>query len=208
MQALNILFHEKNDANFFRVRESFFTQDSFERMSGALEVWKGIFQSFRCGPGRALLNVDTAVAVMHARGDLIDLSIKHLGLRDVAELGRLDDKLHRKVVRLLKSLRVVVTHRGDRGRNYDNRIRDVTRQGACEITFNTNEDNPDKPTETENVASYFEKRYNLRLKYPKLPCVDLGKKGKMPMELCELSPGQKYSKKLNPTQVSLMHSRY
>lgn len=59
LQCLNILFHEKNDPKFLRIRESFFTHDNFTKLSGGLEIYKGIFQSVRCGVGKMLLNVDT-----------------------------------------------------------------------------------------------------------------------------------------------------
>lgn len=64
LQCLNILFHEKNDPQFLRIRESFFKHDTFVNLSGGLEIYKGIFQSVRCGVGRMLLNVDTVCNTM------------------------------------------------------------------------------------------------------------------------------------------------
>lgn len=201
MQALNVLFHEKNDARFLRVRESFFTVDKFVKLAGGLEIFKGIFQSVRCAPNRLLLNVDTAVAVMHERGNLIDLCAKFLGLRNNEELNKLSPQQQKKLQRALKGLRIGWVHRGERGESRSVKIKDLTPQGANQIMFDRFADNPDKPTERISVATYFEQHYNCRLKYPGLPCVIIQKDSKLPIEVCLLHPGQKYSKKLDPIQV-------
>lgn len=67
-----------------------------------------------------------------------------------------------------------------------------------------NADNPDKPTEEVTVAEYFFKAYNVRLRFPGLPCVIVQKDNKLPMEVCGLVPGQRYSHKLGPLQVAEM----
>lgn len=204
MQALNILFHEKNDPKFLRIRESFFTHDKFSLLSGGLEVYKGIFQSIRCGPGKMLLNVDQAVSVMHERGSLINLCVKFLNLRDPSDLNNLSPQNQRKLARTVKGLRVRMVHRGERGLNKEFKIKNITSEGANKIFFDQFVDNPDKETKKINVAVYFEERYNYRLKYPNLPCVIVLKDSKVPMEVCELIPGQRFSRKLGPVQVAEM----
>lgn len=123
LQCLNILFHEKNDSKFLKIRESFFTHDTYTKLTGGLEIYKGIFQSVRFGVGQLLLNVDTAVAVMHERGSLISLCVKHLGLRDEGELNNLSPQNQRKLQRVVKGLRIYWTHRGDRGLSRDTKIK-------------------------------------------------------------------------------------
>lgn len=123
LQCLNILFHEKNDPKFSKIRESFFTHDTFTKLTGGLEIYRGIFQSVRVGSGRMLLNVDTAVAVMHERGNLVSLCVKLLGLRDEGELTNLSPQNQRKLLRAVKGLRIFWTHRGDRGLTKDIKIK-------------------------------------------------------------------------------------
>jgi hypothetical protein len=54
-----------------------------------------------------------------------------------------------------------------------------------------------------NVATYFLETYNMKLKYPHLPCISVGDPKNpicFPMEVCILSQGQRYGKKLTPNQ--------
>ncbi|KAJ8602753.1 hypothetical protein MRB53_042380 [Persea americana] len=200
IQALNILVHEKNDPRFLRIRESFFTHDSFVKLSGGLEIYKGIFQSVRCGPGKMLLNVDTAVAVMHERGSLADMIAKFLNCRNPDELNNLSAQNQKKVARIVKGLRIGWIHRGERGLTRNVKIKGVTPAGADKTFFEQFADNPEKESVKISVATYFEKHHNRRLKFPGLPCVIVQKDNKIPMEVCIVHPGQKYSKKLDPIQ--------
>lgn len=204
LQCLNILFHEKNDPKFLRIRESFFTHDTFSKLTGGLEVYKGIFQSVRCGVGRVLLNIDTAVSVMHQRGSLITLCTKFLGLRSEDELNNLSPQNQRKLKRVVKGLRVCWTHRGEKGFTKDIKIKDITDKGANQLKFMLNADDPAGNSEEITVAAYFKRVYNITLRYPGLPCVIVLKNNHLPMEVCMLLPGQRYSKKLGPIQVAEM----
>lgn len=204
LQCLNLLFHEKNDAKFLKIKESFFSHDTFVGLSGGLEIYKGIFQSARCGVGRVLLNVDTAVAVMHERGSLIKFCVKFLHLQDPGELNNLTPQSQRKLKRIVKGLRIFWTHRGERGREKDVKIKDITAQGANQMKFVLESVDPDKQAEEITVADYFQRVYNLPLRYPNLPCVIVQKNNQLPMEVCELLPGQRFSGKLGPSQVAEM----
>ena len=66
-----------------------------------------------------------------------------------------------------------------------------------------------KDRETGKVSSgvtirqYFQKKYNIYLNKPWLPLIDAGKKGGVyPMEVCQMTAGQSYRRKLNEDQVS------
>jgi hypothetical protein len=58
------------------------------------------------------------------------------------------------------------------------------------------------------VEQYFEKKYNMKLKYPReIPVVDIGGKNRsnyLPAELCEIEPGQPYLGKLNANETANM----
>jgi len=57
------------------------------------------------------------------------------------------------------------------------------------------------------VAKYFADKYHLQLKYPHLPCLQVGQEQKhtyLPPEVCNIVPGQRCIKKLTDTQTSTM----
>lgn len=57
------------------------------------------------------------------------------------------------------------------------------------------------------VTKYFYDKYHMQLKYPHLPCLQVGQEQKhtyLPPEVCNIVPGQRCIKKLTDTQTSLM----
>lgn len=57
------------------------------------------------------------------------------------------------------------------------------------------------------VAKYFFDKYRIQLKYPHLPCLQVGQEQKhtyLPPEVCEIVSGQRCIKKLTDTQTSTM----
>uniref|UniRef100_A0A3Q3JD61 Eukaryotic translation initiation factor 2C 4 n=1 Tax=Monopterus albus TaxID=43700 RepID=A0A3Q3JD61_MONAL len=57
------------------------------------------------------------------------------------------------------------------------------------------------------VAQYFKQKYNLQLKYPHLPCLQVGQEQKhtyLPLEVCNIVAGQRCIKKLTDNQTSTM----
>uniref|UniRef100_A0A670IZA3 Argonaute RISC component 1 n=1 Tax=Podarcis muralis TaxID=64176 RepID=A0A670IZA3_PODMU len=103
----------------------------------------------------------------------------------------------------LLCLKVEVTHCGQMKRKY--RVCNVTRRPASHQTF---------PLQLESgqtvectVAQYFKQKYNLQLKYPHLPCLQVGQEQKhtyLPLEVCNIVAGQRCIKKLTDNQTSTM----
>ncbi|XP_016367189.1 protein argonaute-1-like [Sinocyclocheilus rhinocerous] len=103
----------------------------------------------------------------------------------------------------LTGLKVEVTHCGQMKRKY--RVCNVTRRPASHQTF---------PLQLESgqtvectVAQYFKQKYNLQLKYPHLPCLQVGQEQKhtyLPLEVCNIVAGQRCIKKLTDNQTSTM----
>lgn len=57
------------------------------------------------------------------------------------------------------------------------------------------------------VTKYFYDKYHMQLKYPHLPCLQVGQEQKhtyLPPEVCNIVPGQRCIKKLTDTQTSTM----
>ena len=57
------------------------------------------------------------------------------------------------------------------------------------------------------VAKFFLDKYGIKLRYPGLPCLQVGQEHKhtyLPMEVCKIVPGQRCLKKLTDMQTSTM----
>ncbi|POY69894.1 hypothetical protein BMF94_7105, partial [Rhodotorula taiwanensis] len=52
------------------------------------------------------------------------------------------------------------------------------------------------------IAQYFKQFYNVTLRRPDYPCISVSKIARWPLELCNVEPGQKWTKKLDPAQTA------
>ena len=112
-----------------------------------------------------------------------------------------------KCERLLKGIKVMVTHRGEMRRKY--KINGFTHIGADETFFRFS-----RPTEEGemvekdiSVTDYFLTQYNVQLRFPFLPCLKVGSTQRtvlLPLEVCDIVPGQRYIRKLNEQQTAQM----
>jgi eukaryotic translation initiation factor 2C len=126
---------------------------------------------------------------------------KVLGRMSASDLRNpITDKERIKLEKSLKGLKVFVTHRGHIRRKY--RIARITPTPANRTMFPMGDTGVE-----ESVANYFMTKYNTQLYFPHLPCLIVGDPSKMvylPMEVCEVVPGQRHLRKLNERQVSLV----
>ncbi|KAI8055964.1 ribonuclease H-like domain-containing protein [Syncephalis plumigaleata] len=94
-------------------------------------------------------------------------------------------------------IKVHVTHRqGIKPRCI---IDKLTPKGASDTVFNVGETG-----QTTNVAAYFAKQYNYRLRYPQLPCIVTKKKTFFPLEVCMIEPNQRVPHQLSDIQLAAM----
>uniref|UniRef100_A0A8B9F4B6 Protein argonaute-1 n=1 Tax=Amazona collaria TaxID=241587 RepID=A0A8B9F4B6_9PSIT len=108
-----------------------------------------------------------------------------------------------KMMLNIDGLKVEVTHCGTMRRKY--RVCNVTRRPASHQTFPLQLENGQ--TVERTVAQYFREKYNLQLKYPHLPCLQVGQEQKhtyLPLEVCNIVAGQRCIKKLTDNQTSTM----
>ncbi|KAI7996692.1 Polygalacturonase [Camellia lanceoleosa] len=92
-----------------------------------------------------------------------------------------------------------LTHRED-GKRY--KISGVSAQPTSQLTFAR-----DDMDAKISVIQYFRERYHINLKFAYLPALQAGSDLKpvyLPMELCKIVEGQRYSKKLNEKQVTAL----
>jgi hypothetical protein len=161
-------------------------------ISGGLEVWGGFFYSLRAETGKMLLNVDSSSTAFYAPGPVLD-AVRHV-IQDSTVPPMLSLYQRKAVESLLRGACVEVTHRGA-GFSSKYQVRGLGRT-AEEVTFQ------DQDGRQSNVADYFSAKYNLKLRYPKLPCLFVGTNENqiyLPMEVCEVPDGQRYAHKLNET---------
>ncbi|KAG2527412.1 hypothetical protein BBO99_00002862 [Phytophthora kernoviae] len=128
-----------------------------------------------------------ATTVFYAPGDLMALAMSALNVRSATDVQHLSERDMKNLAHTLRKVEVTPKHRKDRKRA----IFGVS-PGRADRTV------VDIKGETMSVADYFMRRYNTPLRYPNLPLVNVGSKkvGRenwLPIELCEVAPGQRCS---------------
>jgi len=200
IMALDVILRNQPSLVFTPIGRSFFNREDYQSAYGGIEFWRGYYQSVRPGNGKIFINMDTAASTFYEPVKVINLLTKALG-RDERDIrGPLSPNDLMKVERELKNLRIIATHTGGKKRKY--KITGLTTVPADELKFNIG-----KTDKQETVYNYFQTRYNMRLQYPYLPCIIADNPKKhiyIPIEVCVLSEGQKYNKKLNEKQTSDM----
>ena len=198
ISALEVILRHPLVQSNIVVGRSLYNGENSQRISGGLEVWKGYFMSIRPGAGRLLLNVDTTVTAFYAPGKCIELVSQFLRVRPGDMIKSVNEQETRQLEQLFRNLKVLPTHRPGSTRRY--RVIGLTRDPARECKFESEEG----PT---NVFAYFQKKYNIVLKEPDLPCFVVGSKERsvfLPIECCDIPAGQRFLRKLGEEQTSDM----
>ncbi|RIB10666.1 Piwi domain-containing protein [Gigaspora rosea] len=198
IMALDVLVRHQPSMSYNTVGRSFYTPEGSQALFGGVEVWQGYYQSVRPAPNMMMINIDLSATAFFEGGPLVQLVLKLLGRRNADELRRgITDRDRSKLEKSLKKLKIKVTHRGDTVAKRRFRILKITNTPASATKF----DVEGQPTD---VASYFQKTYNMRLNYPFLPCVVIRKENYLPMEVCDVIEGQRHTRKLNEKQTADM----
>ncbi|RIA92803.1 Piwi domain-containing protein [Glomus cerebriforme] len=187
---LNTVLNYKPRNNFAVVKRGVFPESNNrpKYLYGGIELKTGFCQSMRPGWGYMVVNIDICAAVFHPHGSLLDYVVKILGKRNVEELRRgINDNERRCLERSFKGLQIKVIHRGEKQQKY--KIERLTSQAADFTTFTNKKEGVEM-----NVADYFAQTYNHSLKFKSLPCIVVKKNLFIPIEVCDILPGQKYEK--------------
>ncbi|MCD9641208.1 argonaute 5 [Datura stramonium] len=198
IQALDVVLRATPSVKYEVVGRSFFhnTLGEYGVLTDGLEYWKGYYQSLRPTQMGLSLNIDMSARAFYESIYVSEYVFRYLNLRDphrfMSDLDRM------KVKKVLKGVKVEVRHQGIR--RY--RISGVSAQPVKEIMFSV-----DGTEIRTSVADYFRQKYNIVLRYPMLPAIQAGSSSKpvyLPMEICSIVPGQRYTKMLNGRQVTEM----
>uniref|UniRef100_I1PEF1 Piwi domain-containing protein n=1 Tax=Oryza glaberrima TaxID=4538 RepID=I1PEF1_ORYGL len=181
---------------YVSISRSFFSQ-SFGHggeIGSGTECWRGYYQSLRPTQMGLSLNIDISATAFYKAQPVMDFAVQYLNIRDVSR--RLSDQDRIKLKKALKGVQIVATHWKEKSIRY--KITGIPSAPMNELMF-------DLDGNRISVVQYFKKQYNYSLKHVNWPCLQAGSDSRpkyLPMEVCSILEGQRYSKKLNEHQVT------
>ncbi|CAL4943701.1 unnamed protein product [Urochloa decumbens] len=196
IQALDIALRQCPSARYVSISSSFFSRAFGHggEIGSGVECWRGYYQSLRATQMGLSLNIDISATAFYKAQPIIDFALEYLNIRDTSR--RLTDQDRIKLKKALKGVRVVATHRRDISMRY--KIMGLTSIPLNDLKF-------DQDGTMVSVVEYFKCQYNYCLKYIHWPCLQAGSDSRpiyLPMEVCNILEGQRYSRKLNERQVT------
>ncbi|XP_038974733.1 protein argonaute MEL1-like isoform X2 [Phoenix dactylifera] len=198
IQALDVVLRVYPSENYVTVARSFFSPEFGNRspIGGGLECWRGYYQSLRPTQMGLSLNIDIAATSFYMDMEVVRFALEYLEIQDTR--SPLSYSNIEKLNKALKGLKIEVTHRQDSRQQF--RIRGITSLPLKELKFPLNDQETKKP-----VLDYFREKYNYKLRLVSWPCLQAGSDNKpiyLPMEVCKIVQGQRYSKKLKDEQAT------
>ncbi|CAH1728334.1 unnamed protein product [Chironomus riparius] len=174
-------------------RAVFFVPNRKSDLGDGMELWLGLFQSAILGRAKIYLNVDVLHKAFPSALPVVDL------LRTTDRDGRISDIPHsldqRGRDRLEEFLQMLsVGYRLNRNEPYKTYGFNGLGDEASKAKFEHN-------GKQITVQQYFENEKKIRLRFPNLPVLWVGSKVKktyLPIEFCEVPPGQATNKKCTP----------
>ncbi|KZV25671.1 protein argonaute 1 [Dorcoceras hygrometricum] len=200
LQVLDIVLRELPTSRYSPVGRSFYSPDLGRRqpLGEGLESWRGFYQSIRPTQMGLSLNIDMSSTAFIEPLPVIDFVNQLLNM-DVSARP-LSDSDRVKIKKALRGVKVEVTHRGNMRRKY--RISGLTSQATRELTFPVDESGTLK-----SVVQYFQETYGFVIQHTQWPCLQVGNSQRpnyLPMEVCKIVEGQRYSKRLNERQITAL----
>ncbi|RZC57943.1 hypothetical protein C5167_005254 [Papaver somniferum] len=198
--VLDVVLRQEPTAKYPAIARSFYSPTFGRRQSlgEGLEIWRGFYQSIRPTQMGLSLNVDMSSTAFIEALPVIEY-VSRLLNRDIK--GRpMTDSDRVKIKKALRGVKVQVTHRGNMRRKYC--ISGITASATCELTFPVD----DKGT-LRSVVQYFQETYNVALQHTSWPCLIVGNQRNpnyMPMEVCNIVEGQRYTKRLSERQITAL----
>lgn len=197
--VVDAIFCHYNSKMYLKVGPKYFDTSDRIKLSNCSEVYKGYNQVTHLVQNGSVINLDYAVGIFIDNMQVPQFIEKLLNCYGkIFDLNRYEDRegnccLDQKQIRQIKgellNYKVVCNHQGY---NREYKIMDISSQSSCEMKFK------DKNGKSIYVIDYFLNQYNIKLKYPSLPCLIVGNnKIAMPMELCVIKDNQKRKKKIS-----------
>uniref|UniRef100_A0A5B6ZD42 Protein argonaute 5 n=1 Tax=Davidia involucrata TaxID=16924 RepID=A0A5B6ZD42_DAVIN len=198
IQVLDVVLRATPSTDYTVVGRSFFAPQlgGTGELGDGLQYWKGFYQSLRPTQMGLSLNIDISARAFYEPILVSDFVAKYFYGRDLTR--HLSDQDRIKVKRALKGIRVELTHT-EHVKRY--KITGISIEPTSQLTF------LDDTGARKSVVQYFRERYHINLRFALLPALQAGSDAKpiyLPMEICKIVGGQRYSKKLNEKQVTAL----
>lgn len=197
LQALDIALRHTASTRFVLVGRNLFSPSGKKAIGEGADVWFGYFQSLRATQSKLVLNLDLAATAFVQAMSVEDYVYETLQLNALP--ASFNKYQHSAFSKAISGVKVQITHRPGVRRQY--RVNKLSSHGADETFFE------DENGKRMSVAQYFASAYNVRLRYPRLPCLHVGAlKGRnyLPIEVCTIVAGQKCPRKATDNQVANM----
>ncbi|XP_067145126.1 protein argonaute-2-like [Centruroides vittatus] len=209
MMAIETILRHGPALRLIPVGRSFFIKPQMKEVhpfGEGMEIWFGHHQSIHVSKWKPMLNIDKSATTFYKNCPVLEFMFETLfpDIRNVESSARqlrgLTDDQRKILSKKMKDVKVVVTHLGY-PRKY--RVREVTRDNANNTFFTRT---VGQSSVRCSVSEYFQSEYG-SLKYPNLPCLNVGRKEKdvfLPIEVCNIVEGQHCNEKLSKKQTSDM----
>ncbi|XP_023220234.1 protein argonaute-2-like isoform X3 [Centruroides sculpturatus] len=209
MMAIETILRHGPALHLVPVGRSFFIKpqmDEVPLLGGGREIWFGHHQSMQLCQWKPMLNIDKSATTFYRSCSVVEFMFEILYPRTenfelaAKQMRGLTDAERKTLTKEMKNLKIEVTHL-PYPRKY--KIRDITRDNANNIIFMRKINDKETPC---SVSEYFRSVYK-PLKYPNLPCLNVGNNNKdiyLPLEVCNIVEGQHSNKKLTDRQTSDM----
>ncbi|KAG8134005.1 hypothetical protein E2320_011768 [Naja naja] len=199
IQALDVVMRHLPSMRYTPVGRSFFTasEGCSNPLGGGREVWFGFHQSVRPSLWKMMLNIDVSATAFYKAQPVIEFVCEVLDFKSIEEQQKpLTDSQRVKFTKEIK------------GGNHslwtdEKKIPSMQRHEKTSESPNQESGQTVECT----VAQYFKDRHKLVLRYPHLPCLQVGQEQKhtyLPLEVCNIVAGQRCIKKLTDNQTSTM----
>lgn len=218
MEAINFMDHllregPSRNARLVPIKRSFFARNGDRMDLGlAVEVFRGVYQTMRPAQGnKMIINLDVAISSFWKPQALISAIVEKNRYRDAAQIGQRFQQPGEALAtrKYLKRLQVKAVYKGNPKPQTVWIIESIAKLTAQTHRIQWRDNTGQDTGEMITVAAYFQRKYNLALKYPTLPLIEMTKKFKgqpayFPMELLVIVENQRYGAKLDETQTSNM----
>ncbi|MCO5608592.1 hypothetical protein L7F22_062805 [Adiantum nelumboides] len=200
LRVLDIVLKQHlSSKGYLLLKENYFsTQFGVGDIGEGVQTCRGYHASFRPSISGLSLNLDIATTTVIKASNVLDFVKERF---QPANPSCIDWD---KVKRVLKGVKVVTPHT-----QIVHRIIGFSDASSSEQKFMKKKvDDTGQMVETElTIQQYYEMQYGKILQYPGLPCIAAGRAKKptyIPVELCEILPGQRYTKSLSSAQRQKM----
>ncbi|CAG8485886.1 15886_t:CDS:10 [Acaulospora colombiana] len=200
IRGLNALIHHMPSMSYTQFGESTYLPSTRKSLGGGVELWMGWFESVRPGQDSYFINVNTTYTVFYESGKLSLLIPKYLGMNPRSDNipNRFCQRQHEQITDLIRGLKFRPLHRPQV--NTQLKIKRLCPNNMHEVKVEIPESG-----ERIDIYSYYQRKYNITLRYSHLVETEGRKNDKYPIELCDIIEGQRFPvAKLNSAQRGIM----